>query len=45
MDPLVKIMGGVDLIAAILILVTQSWIGWQILGWVLLIKGIISLLS
>jgi len=45
MDPLVKVMGMIDLIAAIVLIVTQAWIGWQILGWILLIKGIISLLS
>ncbi|MFH1630625.1 MAG: hypothetical protein ABIA21_00170 [Candidatus Aenigmatarchaeota archaeon] len=45
MDPLVKLMGLIDLIAAILIILSQTWLGWQILGWILLIKGIISLLS
>jgi hypothetical protein len=45
MDIIVKTMGFIDFIAAILIIVTQGWLGWQILGWILLIKGIISLLS
>jgi hypothetical protein len=45
MDPLVKIMGAIDLIAALLIMFTQGWIGWQILAWILLIKGVMSLLG
>jgi hypothetical protein len=45
MDPLVKIMGFVDVVAAIIILMQQTWLPLQIVGWILLIKGVISLLS
>jgi len=45
MDVAVKIMGAVDVIAAIIILVGDYWIGVDIIAFVLLIKGIISLLS
>lgn len=45
MDILVKIMGAVDIIAAILIITNFPSLWAQIIGWVLVIKGAISLLS
>ncbi|MEM7819799.1 MAG: hypothetical protein QXD48_03140 [Candidatus Aenigmatarchaeota archaeon] len=45
MDILVKIMGLIDVIAAIVLITQHNWLPLQIVGWFLLIKGIISLLS
>lgn len=45
MDVLVKIMGAVDVIAAVIILMNYPAIWTQIIGWILVIKGAISLLS
>lgn len=45
MDPVVKIMGAIDVIAAIVIITQHAWLPLQIIGWLLLIKGIISLFS
>jgi hypothetical protein len=45
MDILVKIMGAVDLIAAALIILSFPELWTQIIGWALVIKGAISLLS
>lgn len=41
----VKIMGAIDVIAAIVILLSEQWIGIDIIAFALLIKGFISLLS
>jgi uncharacterized membrane protein HdeD (DUF308 family) len=45
MDPLVKIMGAIDIIAAAIIIMNFPSIWTQIIGWALVIKGAISLLS
>jgi len=45
MDPIVKIMGTIDVIAAIFILLQSAWLPLQIIAILLLIKGIISLAS
>jgi hypothetical protein len=45
MDVLVKIMGAIDAVAAILLMVNFSDIWIQIIAWALAIKGFISLLS
>jgi hypothetical protein len=45
MDPIVKIMGALDIIAAIVLIIYHPWLPLQIIGWLLLIKGIISLAS
>lgn len=41
----VKILGAIDVIAAVLILTGDYWIGFYILAIALMIKGIISLMS
>lgn len=41
----VKILGAIDIIAAILILTGDYWIGFYILAIALLIKGLISMAS
>jgi hypothetical protein len=41
----VKIMGAIDILAAIILLAGNYWIGVTILAVVLLIKGLISLFS
>ena len=45
MDPLVKMMGAIDIIAAIMIITNFQPIWAQVIGWALVIKGAISLLS
>ena len=45
MDVAVKTMGAIDIIAALIIITGNYWIGISIIGWILLIKGFISLLS
>ena len=45
MDPLVKIMGFIDVAAAFLILTNFQSLPGQIIGWALVIKGAVSLLS
>ncbi len=45
MDVAVKIMGAIDIIAGIIIILGNHWIGIGLIGWLLLIKGFISLLS
>jgi uncharacterized membrane protein YkgB len=45
MDPLVKIMGAIDIIAAILLIFNFPDLWIQIIGWALVIKGGISVLS
>jgi len=41
----VKIMGLIDIIAALILILGDFWIGIHILGWALLIKGLISIVS
>lgn len=45
MDPIVKVMGAIDVIAAIVILLQNAWLPLQIIAILLLIKGAISLAS
>ena len=45
MDPIVKIMGAIDIIAAIVILFQNTWLPLQVIAILLLIKGIISIAS
>jgi len=45
MDPIVKIMGAIDVIAAIVLIIYHPWLPFQVIGWLLLIKGFISLFS
>ena len=41
----VKILGAIDIIAAVLILTGDHWIGFYVLAIALLIKGLVSLAS
>lgn len=45
MNITVKLMGAIDVIAAILLIITFPVIWVQIIAWLLLLKGIMSLLS
>jgi hypothetical protein len=45
MDVAVKVMGAIDIIAALVIILGNYWIGVSIIGWILLLKGIMSILS
>lgn len=45
MDVAVKIMGALDTIAAVVLITQHPDLLLQIVGWGLLVKGIISLLS
>jgi hypothetical protein len=45
MDIAVKLMGAVDTVAAIVLITQHPDLILQIIGWGLLVKGIISLLS
>ena len=45
MDIPVKIMGAIDIVAAVVILLGDYWIGLDVIAFVLLLKGIVSLLS
>ncbi|MEM7813816.1 MAG: hypothetical protein QW548_02880 [Candidatus Aenigmatarchaeota archaeon] len=45
MNVMIKILGAIDLIGALLIIASFSALWAQIIGWALAIKGLISLLS
>jgi len=42
---LIKLLGAIDVIAAVLIITTFPELWAQVIGWALAIKGLISLLS